>query len=217
MKADSLFFALRSPAGRARLRPHAGRRARGRRRGPQGISAARACTLPLLRVADPLRAAQDLAGYVRQKYRAINTSALGSAGKTTTRNSLTRSSPASTLLSLAAELEQLDRPAFFAPADERPETAAVFELAMSDPGIGEIDRLAEILKPDIAVLLNVFPVHLEFLVAGQRRPRQGRDLNHLAADGCALVNGDEPLPRRVARPQGQMIFLLAAAPKTRSC
>ena len=56
------------------------------------------------------------------------------------------------------------------------EEAAVFELAMSDPGIGEIDRLAEILKPDVAVLLNVFPVHLEFLkIPGQRRPGQGRD------------------------------------------
>ena len=88
------------------------------------------------------------------------------------------------------------------------ETAAVFELAMSDPGIGEIDRLAEILRPDVAVLLNVFPVHLEFLKTLANAARaKGEILNHLAADGCALVNGDAPLLRRVARGRkGQMIF-----------
>ena len=43
------------------------------------------------------------------------------------------------------------------------EQKAIFELAMSDPGIGEIDVLAKILRPDIAVILNVFPVHLEYL------------------------------------------------------
>ena len=83
------------------------------------------------------------------------------------------------------------------------EEAAVFELAMSDPGIGEIDRLAGILKPDVAVLLNVFPVHLEFLKTLANAARaKGEILDHLQADGCAFVNGD-PAAAAPGRPRPQ--------------
>ena len=79
------------------------------------------------------------------------------------------------------------------------EEAAVFELAMSDPGIGEIDLLAGILKPDVAVLLNVFPVHLEFLKTIENAAKAKAEiLNHLRADGCAFINGDSALVRRAA-------------------
>jgi len=88
------------------------------------------------------------------------------------------------------------------------EEAAVFELALSDPGIGEIDRLAGILRPDVAVLLNVLPAHLEFLKSLANAARAKCEiLNHLDADGCALVNGDLPLLRRAAAGRkGQLIF-----------
>jgi UDP-N-acetylmuramoyl-tripeptide--D-alanyl-D-alanine ligase len=79
---------------------------------------------------------------------------------------------------------------------------------MSDPGIGEIDLLAGIVKPDIAVLLNVFPVHLEFLKTIENAARAKAEiLNHLSADSCAFVNGDSTLVRRaIAAKKGRKIF-----------
>ena len=172
--------------------------------------AAGSLRLPLIRVDDPLRAAQDLAAHVREKYRAIKYVGItGSAGKTTTKE-------------FAFQILSQRRRCFRSPQNwnnwiglpfsllkmSGSEEAAVFELAMSDPGIGEIDRLAGILKPDVAVLLNVFPVHLEFLKTLENAARaKGEILDYLQADGCAFVNGDSALLRRVARGrQGRMIF-----------
>lgn len=210
MKANSLFFAMSSPTGDGHEHvrmlaavPGAGAVVRKDFDG-------RGLRLPLLRVEDPLRASQDLAAHVRQKYRAVKYIGItGSAGKTTTKEfvyqilshkHLCYRSPRNwnNWIGLTFSLLQMSGR----------ETAAVFELAMSDPGIGEIDRLAAILRPDVAVLLNVFPTHLEFLKSLANAARaKGEILNHLAADGCALVNGDAPLLRRVARGRkGQLIF-----------
>lgn len=166
--------------------------------------------LPLIRVDDPLQAAQKLAAYVRQKYRSLKYIGItGSAGKTTTKEFVFQvlshkyrcfRSPQNwnNWLGLPFSLLQMNGR----------EEAAVFELAMSDPGIGEIDRLAGILKPDVAVLLNVFPAHLEFLKSLANAVRAKCEiLGHLAADGCAFVNGDLPLLRRAAaRGKGLRIF-----------
>jgi UDP-N-acetylmuramoyl-tripeptide--D-alanyl-D-alanine ligase len=210
MKPGSLFFALRSARGDGH--DHV------RELGAIPGAAAVVCRdfapaprgLPLLRVADPLRAAQDLAAHVREKFRAATFVGItGSAGKTTTKEFLHRilvhkyrsfRSPQNwnNWIGLPFSLLQLGGR----------EQTAVFELAMSDPGIGEIDRLAAILRPDVALLLNVFPVHLEFLktVANAARAK-AEILNHLAADGCAFVNGDLPALRRAVRGRrGQIVF-----------
>ncbi len=210
MKPGSLFFALRSQKGDGHdhvrelvSMPGAGAVVR------RDFVAGRR-DLPLVRVGDPLRAAQALAAYVRKKFRMLKYVGItGSAGKTTTKEFanqiLSRKfccfrSPQNwnNWIGLPFSLLQMS-------GDE---DAAVFELAMSDPGIGEIDRLAGILKPDIAVLLNVFPVHLEFLKTLANAARaKGEILGHLQADGCAFVNGDLPLLRRIASGyKGQVIF-----------
>jgi UDP-N-acetylmuramoyl-tripeptide--D-alanyl-D-alanine ligase len=210
MKAGGLFFALSSPTGDGHdhVRSLASLPGAGAvvRRG----FAAGGMKMPLLRVDDPLRAARDLAAYVRGKFRAVKYVGItGSAGKTTTKE-------------FAYQILAHKYRCFRSPQNwnnwigvpfsllrlSGREEAAVFELAMSDPGIGEIDRLAAVLRPDVAVLLNVFPVHLEFLktVANAARAK-GEILDHLEADGCAFVNGDLPLLRRVvAGRKGQLVF-----------
>ena len=210
MKSGSLFFALSSPRGDGHdhvreLASVPGSAAVVRR----GFDAGRS-RLPLLRVNDPLRAAQDLAVYVRRKHRAVKYVGItGSAGKTTTKEFLFQilSHKFRSFRSPQNWNNWIGLPFSLLRMSGR-EQAAVFELAMSDPGIGEIDRLAVILKPDIAVLLNVFPVHLEFLgtVANAARAK-AEILGHLDADGCAFVNGDLPLLRRaVSGCKGQRIF-----------
>jgi len=210
MKANSLFFAMRSAT--ADGHDHVAELA-----GIPGAGAvvrkdfrARNKAVPLIRVDDPLLAAQRLAAHVRQKYRSLKYIGItGSAGKTTTKEFVFQilshkyrcfRSPQNwnNWIGMPFSLLQMSGS----------EQAAVFELAMSDPGIGEIDRLAGILKPDVAVLLNVFPAHLEFLKTLANAVRAKCEiLNHLAADSCAFVNGDLPLLRRTAAGgKGQRIF-----------
>jgi UDP-N-acetylmuramoyl-tripeptide--D-alanyl-D-alanine ligase len=210
MKAGGLFFALSSPTGDGHDHvrslasiPGAGAVVR------KDFTAGK-LKLPLVRVDDPLRAAQDLAAYVRQKFRALKYVGItGSAGKTTTKEFIHQilSRKYRCFRSPQNWNNWIGLPFSLLRMNGR-EEAAVFELAMSDPGIGEIDRLAAVLKPDVAVLLNVFPVHLEFLktVANASRAK-GEILGHLGADGCAFVNGDLALLRRVASGRkGQLIF-----------
>jgi UDP-N-acetylmuramoyl-tripeptide--D-alanyl-D-alanine ligase len=166
--------------------------------------------IPLIRVSDPLQAAQKLAIHVREKYRSVKYIGItGSAGKTTTKE-FTFQILSHKFRSFRSQQNWnncIGLPFSLLKMNGREETA-VFELAMSDPGIGEIDLLAGILKPDVAVLLNVFPVHLEFLKTLKNAARAKAEiLNHLPADGCAFVNGDSALIRRaVAGLKGRKIF-----------
>jgi UDP-N-acetylmuramoyl-tripeptide--D-alanyl-D-alanine ligase len=166
--------------------------------------------IPLIRVSDPLQAARKLAVHVREKYRSVKYVGItGSAGKTTTKEFAFQilSRKFRSFRSLQNWNNGIGLPFSLLKMNGREETA-IFELAMSDPGIGEIDLLAGILKPDIAVLLNVFPVHLEFLKTLKNAARAKAEiLNYLAADGCAFVNGDSALVRRaVAAKKGRKIF-----------
>jgi len=210
MKANSLFFAMRSAKGDGHEHVRALAAVPGAGAVVRRDFNGRGLNLPLLRVDDPLRAAQDLAAYVRQKFRAVKYVGItGSAGKTTTKEFVCQilSAKHACFRSPQNWNNWIGLPFSLLQMSGR-EATAVFELAMSDPGIGEIDRLAEILRPDVAVLLNVFPAHMEFLKTLANAARaKGEILNHLAADGCALVNGDAPLLRRVAAGRmGQLIF-----------
>ncbi|MCP5107417.1 MAG: UDP-N-acetylmuramoyl-tripeptide--D-alanyl-D-alanine ligase [bacterium] len=150
-------------------------------------------TIPLIRVEDPLAAAQQLAAYVRNTYRRIKYVGItGSAGKTTTKEFVYQ------LLSFKYKAYRsfknwnnwIGMP-FSILNMTGDEDAAVFELAMSYPGIGEIDLLARILKPDAVVLLNAYAVHLEFLKNVDNVARAKSEiLNHLDADDIAFINGD---------------------------
>jgi UDP-N-acetylmuramoyl-tripeptide--D-alanyl-D-alanine ligase len=166
--------------------------------------------IPLIRVADPLQAAQKLAMHVREKYRSAKYVGItGSAGKTTTKEFAFQilSKKFRCFRSPQNWNNSIGLPFSLLKMNGR-EEAAVFELAMSDPGIGEIDLLARILKPDVAVLLNVFPVHLEFLKTLKNAAQAKAEiLNYLRADGCAFINGDSALVRRAtAGKKGCKIF-----------
>lgn len=175
--------------------------------------------IPLIRAADPMKAAQALAAHVRQTHRGMKyVGVTGSAGKTTTKEFIYQvlggkyragrsyrnynnwiGMPFS-LLNLSGK-----------------EEAAVFELAMSYPGIGEIDLLASILRPDAAVVINALPVHLEYLKTVENVAKAKCEiLNFLAADDIAFINGDcQPLVERVTSdgaPKGRKIFFGRQAP-----
>jgi UDP-N-acetylmuramoyl-tripeptide--D-alanyl-D-alanine ligase len=158
--------------------------------------------LPFIRVDDPAAAYRTLATLVRERYNGVRWIGItGSAGKTTTR--------ALTAQILAHRFRMHTAPGNWnnwlgvpftmlkMPADTE---VAVFELAMSSPGLGEIDALARLLRPDITALLNVFPVHLEFLHTVDNVARGKLEINsYLDSDGVALINGDHDELRRATR------------------
>jgi UDP-N-acetylmuramoyl-tripeptide--D-alanyl-D-alanine ligase len=166
--------------------------------------------VPLIRVKDPLKAGQQLAAYVRNQYRTVKYIGItGSAGKTTTKEFIYQ------LLSYKYKAYRafknynnwIGMPFSLLNMTGR-EEAAVFELAMSDPGIGEIDLLAKILKPDAAVILNLFPVHLEYLKTMENTARGKCEiLNYLSSDDAAFINGDsEHLEKQLQDPQYRHIY-----------
>jgi UDP-N-acetylmuramoyl-tripeptide--D-alanyl-D-alanine ligase len=167
-------------------------------------------TLPLIRVDDPLAAAHQLAVHVRNKFRKTKyIGVTGSAGKTTTKELIYQllSHKYKTHRSHENWNNWIGLP-FSLLKMTGEEEAAVFELAMSDPGIGEIDLLADILRPDVAVILNVYPVHLEFLKSLDNiAAAKSEILNHLAAGDVGFINGDsQPLRQAVAHKKGRKVF-----------
>lgn len=166
--------------------------------------------IPLIKVDEPLKAAHQLASYVRKKQRDIKyVGVTGSAGKTTTKEFIYQliSRKYKTYRSFENWNNWIGLP-FSILKMRGDEQIAVFELAMSYPGIGEIDLLSEILRPDIAVILNIFPVHLEFLKNLENIARAKSEiLNYLSSDDVAFITGDsEHIVRQCRLKKGKQIY-----------
>ncbi len=166
--------------------------------------------IPLIIVKDPLKAAHNLASRVRSRYRKIKyIGVTGSAGKTTTKEFISQilSTKYRVFRSYKNWNNWIGLPFSMLKINGN-EDFAVFELAMSYPGIGEIDLLADILRPDIAVVLNVFPVHMEFLKTLKNVARgKAEILNYIDADGISIISGDsEYIRSEVKDKKGRKIF-----------
>lgn len=69
---------------------------------------------------------------------------------------------------------------------------AVLEMGMSTP-LNEIQRLCKITPPDVAVELNVLPVHVEHLGSIENVARAKAELvEGMKAGGVAVLNADDP-------------------------
>ena len=68
---------------------------------------------------------------------------------------------------------------------------AVVELGMNRPG--EIERLAEICLPDVGLITNIGPAHLEGLGSMEAVMKaKGELLGKIKPDGMAILNADDP-------------------------
>ncbi len=74
----------------------------------------------------------------------------------------------------------------------------VLEMGMSHAG--EIARLTQISPPDIAVITNINPVHMEFFpdIEGVARAKK-EILEGMKANGTAILNGDDPYVGKISR------------------
>jgi len=144
----------------------------------------------LLKVPDSIKALGDLAREYRRKAGYKVVAITGSAGKTTTRqityqalsqNFLTHQSPKSFNNNIGLPLTLLSAP---------PNCHVVIaELGSNHPG--EIAHLTRIAEPDIALVTNVHPAHLEGFGSLQTIINEKSSISEgLAPDGVLIINAD---------------------------
>ncbi len=154
--------------------------------------------IPVIEVEDTLYALGELARFWRLQHECFIIAVTGSNGKTTTKeilsNILRTSGPVlktegnfNNLIGLPLTLLRL--------SDQK---RGVIEMGMSLPG--EITRLCEIGRPDVGLITNVNPAHLEVLknIADVARAK-GELFAGISPDGTAIINADEPLILEQAR------------------
>ncbi len=147
-------------------------------------------------VADTQRALGDLAAFHRSRTDVAVVAITGSNGKTTTRQMTAEvvARKFSTLSTIGNYNNQIGVPlTLLRLAPEH--TWAVVELGTNSPG--EIARLAQICAPDVGVITNIGPAHLEGLgsLDGVMREK-GQLIEHLKTGGRAVLNADD---RRVSK------------------
>jgi UDP-N-acetylmuramoyl-tripeptide--D-alanyl-D-alanine ligase len=147
----------------------------------------------LVQVRDVVAALQTLAHDVLVRRPARVVGITGSVGKTTTKEFtaallaprfrvLKSEGNYNNYLGLALTLLRL----------ECDDDLAVLEMGMSAPG--EIRALTRVAPPDVAVITNVSPVHLEFFAGLEEIARAKREiLDGAKPDATAVLNGDDPL------------------------
>jgi len=147
--------------------------------------------VPVIQVANTLQALGDLAAAFRRDFSGPVVAVTGSSGKTTTKEMLA-SILSGTAPGLKTEgnfnnLVGLPLTLFRLAPEHR---WAVLEMGMS--ARGEIARLAEIALPDIGIITNVGPAHLETLhgLDGVARAK-GELFAALKAGGTAVINADD--------------------------
>lgn len=153
-------------------------------------------------VADTIRALGDLAGFHRCRFSVPLIAVTGSNGKTTTKEMLASimgrtgeglktTGNLNNLIGLPTMLLQLCE-------DHR---WAVLEMGMSEPG--EIDRMAEIARPDVGIITNAAPAHLLSLgsVAAVAAAK-GELFLRLSEGSSAVFNADDALVAALPSPAG---------------
>lgn len=142
-------------------------------------------------VDDTTRALGDLAAFNRKRSAASVVAITGSTGKTSCRemtasvvgrcfNSLSTRGNFNNEIGLPLTLLQLDRSHQW----------AVVELGMNRPG--EIARLGEICSPDVGVITNIGPAHLEGLGSMEGvMLAKGEILEKIKPEGTAVLNADD--------------------------
>ena len=148
-------------------------------------------SVPVVRVADTLRALGDIAAACRLQLNGPLIAITGSVGKTTTKEML-----ATILEQIAPGLKTagnfnnlIGLPLTLFGVEKRHQWAV---LEMGTSAIGEIERLTEIAQPSIGIITNIGEAHLETLQGLDGVSRAKGELYAGLRGGTAILNLDDP-------------------------
>ncbi len=148
-------------------------------------------------VDDTIRALGDLAAFHRQRFSIPIICITGSNGKTTTKE-MTASilgQKFKTLKTLGNLNNEFGVPLTIFRMNHS-HGAAVLELGMNHPG--EIRRLSEICRPDLGIITNIGPAHLEGLGSIENvMSAKGELIENIKQDGVIILNGDDTCSLRL--------------------
>lgn len=155
--------------------------------------------IPLILVDDPGKALQRWAVWQRKKLSAKVIGITGSVGKTSAKESIAAvlsqrykvyRSPGNFNNEIGLPLSLLDCP----------EDADIVVLEMGGAyAFGELTLLAEIARPDVGVVTNVHPVHLERMGTIENIAKTKAELvEAIPTDGFVVLNHDDPRVRAMA-------------------
>jgi len=157
-------------------------------RRPEGLTA----DAPLVEVTDTQLALEALGRAARARTAAAIVAVTGSVGKTGTKEALRRAfeRQGRTAASAGSLNNQWGVPLSLARMPR--ETAfGVFELGMNHAG--EIDALSRMVRPDVAVITTVEPVHLGFFASVEAiADAKAEIFNGMGPRGAAILNRDNP-------------------------
>lgn len=185
-------------------------------RGAGGVLASRplpdvtALGVPVLVVPDTVRALGRLASHWRDRTSARVVCVTGTAGKTTLKETLAAvlAVHGKTARTPLNHNNQIGMPCAVLDTDGD-EAFWVMEAGISHEG--DMDELASILRPDLALILNVGPGHTEGLGGRGVAWHKTRLLTHLAPGGAALVSADYADLVAEARATGARPLFFSAA------
>ena len=155
--------------------------------------------MALIKVPDTLLALQILAEKVLDTQPVKIVGITGSIGKTTTKEfaAALLSKNFNVLKSEGNYNNHIGLPLSILKLQKKDEVA-VLEMGMSSAG--EIARLVQIAPPDIAVITNIHPVHLEFFSDIAEIAQAKKEiLDGINTDGTAVLNGDDPAVLKIAK------------------
>ncbi len=145
----------------------------------------------IIRVDDTFKALHDIAVYYKKKYPVLTVAVTGSVGKTTTKDML--------CAALSVKYNTLKTPNNFnneigVPITlfmlEKEHECAVIEMGMNH--FGEIERLAEMAQPDVAVITNIGMSHIENLGSREGIFKAKMEIaKGFTKDNTLIVNGDD--------------------------
>jgi len=147
--------------------------------------------IAFVQVKDTTLALGDLARFKRDNFKNPVIAVTGSNGKTTVKDMIAwvLSANARVLKNEGTKNNQVGLPQTLIRLNEKDDFAVV-EIGTNH--FGEVDYLAAIARPNIAVLTNIGPSHLEFLknLKGVLKEKSGL-LDNLASPSIALLNSDD--------------------------
>lgn len=147
-----------------------------------------------IKVDNTIEALQQIGKYFRNIYAGRVIGVTGSVGKTTTREMMATvlASNVPTYSTKENQNSQIGVPITLSDMLDDPSDVAVIEMGISEPG--EMDKLVEMVNPDVAVVTIIGDSHIEHMGSREGiRDEKLKIISKMNEDGVLFINADDPL------------------------